>query len=120
MEKFPRDIRTNLIRNTRKKLLEWDMKDLLDSLRVELDILESHIPLLTSLMLEKPAKSEPSSSRRTTTNSNRPRQERSTASALHTRENNVRKCIFCQGSHEEKNCMKVTNLDERQASCKHL
>eukprot|EP00112_Aurelia_sp_Birch-Aquarium-sp1_P009849 Seg2135.5 transcript_id=Seg2135.5/GoldUCD/mRNA.D3Y31 product="hypothetical protein" protein_id=Seg2135.5/GoldUCD/D3Y31 len=111
MDKFPRDVRTKLIRNKRKKLLEWDMKDLLDSLRVELEILESHIPLLTSLMLEKPTKSEPSSSSRKTTN-NRPRQERSTTSALHTRENSVRKCIFCQGSHEEKNCMEVTNLDE--------
>ena len=27
MEKFPKDVRTNLIRNNRKKLLEWEMKE---------------------------------------------------------------------------------------------
>ena len=100
----------NLIRCGRKGHLTWSMVDLLDALKQELEIMESDVPLLQNLTISEPKTvGQPKK--------NRPKSEQNTASALHANKQETG-CTFCTGKHNEEDCEKVTNLEERKTVVK--
>ncbi len=45
LEKLPESVRLSMIRSTTKNYVDWGMKDLLDALKKELEVPETHTPI---------------------------------------------------------------------------
>ena len=107
LEKIPESVRLNMVRSTRKSHLDWEVMDLLDALKKELEVREMYAPIF------KPGNSERRSTYR------RVEENQTTASALHTWDG-VKRCAFCLEEHEEENCTKVEDLDKHKSLIKRF
>lgn len=103
----------NLIRCGRKGHITWSMFDLLDALKQELEIMESDVPLLQTLAITEPKTVGVAQQKK----NNRPKLEHTTASALHANRQESG-CTFCTEKHKEKDCGKLTKLEERRTVVK--
>ena len=107
MEKIPEVVRFNMIRATEKNQLKWALDDLLSALEKELEVRESHVPLLKyaghgSAVTEKSA---------------RPKTgyfQGETATSLFVGKDRQRKCVFCTEDHPPEACENVKDTDQRK------
>ena len=108
LEKIPQAVRLNMVRASSKDQLEWNVQDFLESLRKEIDVREIRAPILGSGTGDR----RPNYLRRSV---ERPFAE-GTATALHTFriERMEKRCAYCLEKHEEENCGKVKDLEDRR------
>ena len=110
MGKIPEQIRFNMIRASDKSLSSWFLDELLISLEKELEIRESHVPLL---------KNAGGNQEKQTTRPKRDLQEEyqgGTATALYVgKEGGKRRCVYCLQEHAAENCEKVQDTEERKS-----
>ena len=107
MEKIPEVVRFNMIRATGKNHLKWALDDLLSALEKELEVRESHVPLLKyaghgSAVAEKATKPK------------REYFQGGTATSLFLGKDGKRKCVFCTEDHPPETCENVKDVDQRK------
>ena len=108
LEKIPEAVRLNMFR-IGSNHLEWSIEDLLHAFAKELEIRESHVPVLKGISYSaNPQRGD------------RPRPQHhtervSTASALFMGKDNCNKCQFCLESHEAANCTRYVHPEERKS-----
>ena len=100
MDKIPDAVRLNMIRGARAHD-DWELNEMLDAFREELEIRERHVPMFTS-----EAKTRPMEKRAAN-------QHQTSASALHTT-TEEKKCAFCMKNHAEEACETVKDIGERK------
>ncbi len=110
LEKIPQSVRLNMVRSSEKNQLDWDLRDFLDTLMKELEIRETHAPLIKA---PKTPTERRSNFRRTPE-----RQTEGTATALTVARDQEKRCAFCLENHEEEDCKKVTDLNARKTLIK--
>ena len=111
MDKLPESIRLNMIRFGEGDHLEWDLEEMLEALKKEIDIRESHMSIFkvqnNPSHLQKPG----TSSR---TFSEQQKERIATASALFVKDGTER-CVFCSsGEHKTDQCSYVVRPEERK------
>ena len=104
VEKLPKQLKFSMIRSRRKSILEWDLKELIAELDIELEVRESHEDILKF--------------------SGRPKREEGrqqpkskgpyTASALFTTERR-QQCVYCSGQHPSSDCQTHTSPEDRRS-----
>ena len=106
MEKIPEQIRFNMIRASDKSLSSWFLDELLIALEKELEIRESHVPLLKN----------GGNQEKQTRPKRDLREEGGTATALYVgKDGGKRKCVYCLQEHAAENCEKVKDTEERKS-----
>ena len=104
VEKLPKQLKFSMIRSRRKSILEWDLKELIAELDIELEVRESHEDILKF--------------------SGRPKREEGrqqpkskgpyTASVLFTTERR-QQCVYCSGQHPSSDCQTHTSPEDRRS-----
>ena len=111
MERIPESVRLNMIREN-KSADEWDIEEMLTAFKNELDIREQNQSIFQEFHQSKREETRP----RPQGKAHSP----SSASALylgHQNENKQGKrsgCVYCGEEHDEVNCGKVKNIEERK------
>ena len=106
MEKIPEQIRFNMIRASEKGISSWFLDELVVALE-ELEIRESHVPLLKNVVGNHEKQPRPK------------REEHhhgGTATALYVgRNGSTGKCFYCLQEHAAENCEQVKDSEERKS-----
>ena len=107
MEKIPEVVRFSMIRASEKNHLKWALDDLLSALEKELEVRESHVPLLKyagqgGAVAEKTAKPK------------KDYFQGGTATSLFVGKDGRRKCVFCTEDHLPETCENVKDIDQRK------
>eukprot|EP00794_Sanderia_malayensis_P019568 gene19567-biopygen14529 len=109
LDKFPENVRYNMIRSSSSDHLEWNMKEMLTALERELVIRESHT---------SPFKSSQGTGSQQERGWLRPKREQGfegTANALLGTKNFKKECVFClEEDHAPEDCQKVKDISERK------
>ena len=113
MEKILEFVRFSMIRASEKNHLKWALDDLLSALEKELDVRESHVPLLKyaghgCAVAEKTAKPK------------REYFQGGTVTSLFVGKDGRRKCVFCTEDHPPETCENVRILTNANVSFKNL
>ena len=114
MEKLPKQVQLNMVRDVGKTMLEWTLDEFIKALDSELEVRECHASIMK---LGMPSNIQPLRRQRREVLAAGP----STASALMTT-GNQRKCIFCGKDHAYEECSdkdpeEKKNILKRQFRC---
>eukprot|EP00795_Rhopilema_esculentum_P017366 gene17366-biopygen6317 len=107
MEKIPEVIRHNMIRFGTNHL-DWTVDEFIISLEKELEVRESHVPILKQQQQPQPLQQQSLSSRRMEFRG------KPSASALFVGKSYEKKCVFCLESHPAECCKKFKSYTDRK------
>ena len=111
MEKLPEIIRLGMVRDAGKTHLEWNLEEMLESLKKEIEIRECQVPLMknpfyagTSVEGRRPNRYQDGGGKSGI----------GTASALFAGKEEKRKCAYCLQEHPHEDCLTVTTVEDRK------
>ena len=104
MEKIPESLRYNMIRfSDAGSHLDWSVKELIEAFEKELEVRESHAPILAPQQQQQ--QHQPKHLKQ--------QHGGGTATALFSSEENATKCLFCQAKHKSEDC-KEKSFEEKK------